>query len=107
MGFPGLLPAAAPAGHAAGMERLVSTAVASLPPLREDLRLHEAAPDKDGAPAWSIQDPVTNRFFRIGWLEFECLLRWPGNPAGIAEDIAGTTALAADQEQVEAFARFL
>jgi len=79
----------------------------SLPPLREDLRLHEAAPDKDGSPAWSIQDPVTNRFFRIGWLEFECLLRWPGNPASIAEDIANTTTLAAGQEQVEVFARFL
>ena len=43
------------------MERLVNAPAASLPPLREDLRLHEAAPDKDGAPAWSIQAPVTNR----------------------------------------------
>jgi len=85
----------------------VSLAAASLPPLREDLRLHEAAPEEDGSPAWSIQDPVTNRFFRIGWLEFECLLRWHGAPADIAQDIAGSTPLAADQEQVEAFARFL
>ena len=80
---------------------------ASLPPLREDLRLHEAAPDKDGAPAWSIQDPVTNRFFRIGWLEFECLLRWPGSPQAIAQNIADTTALDAHADQVEDFARFL
>lgn len=78
-----------------------------LPPLREDLRLHEAAPAKDGSPAWLIQDPVTNRFYRIGWLEFECLLRWPGAPAEIAADIAASTPLAADQEQVEDFARFL
>ena len=84
-----------------------SAAAATLPPLREDLRLHEAAPGKDGAPAWSIQDPVTNRFFRIGWLEFECLLRWPGNPEKIAQDIAATTPLAADKELVEDFARFL
>lgn len=84
---------------------------ASLMPLREDLCLHEAAPDKEGGPTWSIQDPVTNRFFHIGWLEFECLLRW-SNPATnsaakIAEDIAATTPLAIDQEQVEHFARFL
>ena len=85
----------------------MSTAIATLPPLREDLRLHDAQPDKDGAPAWSIQDPVTNRFFRIGWVEFECLLRWPGHPAQIAEDIANSTPLAVDEEQVEAFARFL
>lgn len=82
-------------------------AAISLPALREDLRLHEAAPGKDGAPAWSIQDPVTNRFFRIGWLEFECLLRWPGSPQEMAEDIAATTPLAADKELVEDFAKFL
>ncbi|TXH30279.1 MAG: HlyD family efflux transporter periplasmic adaptor subunit [Burkholderiaceae bacterium] len=82
-------------------------AAASLPPLREDLRLHEVAPGRDGEPAWSIQDPVTNRFYRIGWLEFECLLRWPGDPAAIADDIARTTPLAADKELVEDFARFL
>ncbi len=82
-------------------------AAETLPPLREDLRLHEAAPGKDGAPAWSIQDPVTNRFYRIGWLEFECLLRWPADPAAIAEDIARSTPLAADKELVEDFARFL
>ncbi len=80
---------------------------AALPPLRQDLRLHEASPDADGSPAWSIQDPVTNRFFRIGWMEFECLLRWPGDPAQIADDIAATTSMSVDAEQVEAFARFL
>jgi putative peptide zinc metalloprotease protein len=89
------------------MERLVTGADTMLPPLRQDLRLHEASPDKDGSPAWSIQDPVTNRFFRIGWMEFECLLRWPGNPAHIADDIAATTPMSVDVEQVEAFARFL
>ena len=80
---------------------------ATLPPLRQDLRLHKASPDKDGSPAWTIQDPVTNRFFRIGWLEFECLLRWPSNPEHIADDIAATTPLSVGAEQVEAFARFL
>ena len=85
----------------------MTAAAAPLPPLRQDLRLHKAAPDQDGSPAWSIQDPVTNRFFRIGWLEFECLLRWPGNPAQIADDIATTTPLSVETEQVEAFARFL
>lgn len=81
--------------------------VASLPPLREDLRLHESAPDRDGAPLWRIQDPVTNRFYSIGWLEFECLRRWPGSPRDIAEGIAGDTTLAATPAQVERFAAFL
>ena len=90
------------------MDGLVNPAPAArLPALRQDLRLHEAAPGKDGSPAWSIQDPVTNRFFRIGWLEFEFLLRWPGDAAQIADDVAATTPLAADKEMVEAFAGFL
>ncbi len=80
-----------------------------LPALREDLQLFESAPERDGAPSWTIQDPIDNRFFRIGWLEFECLLRWsmPGGPAAIAADIAHLTPLAAETGQVEAFADFL
>lgn len=75
--------------------------------LREDLRLHESGSDADGAPIWAIQDPVTNRFYRIGWLEYECLLRWPDDPQRIADDINANTALLVDAEQVEAFAQFL
>lgn len=76
-------------------------------PLREDLRLFESAPERDGTPTWAIQDPVSNRFYRIGWLEYECLLRWPGDPAAIAQDISRNTALNVDAELVEDFARFL
>lgn len=75
--------------------------------LREDLRLYEAAPDDDGAPGWVIQDPISNRFFRIGWFEYECLLRWPGDPERIAQDISQRTPMHVTQEDVEEFARFL
>lgn len=85
----------------------MNVAAAAFMPLREDLRLLEAAPDADGAPAWSIQDPVNNRFFRIGWLEFECLLRWPADPARIAVDISAATPLNVDAQTVENFGRFL
>lgn len=86
----------------------MSASAIQLAPLREDLRLHETGPDRDGAPTWSIQDPIRNRFFRIGWLEFECLLRWAdGDPARIADDIAANTPLAPDKSQVEDFVRFL
>lgn len=76
-------------------------------PLREDLRLHDSGPDRDGAPGWVIQDPVSNRFYRIGWLEYECLLRWPGDPARIAADISANTTLRVEAEHVLAFAEFL
>lgn len=88
------------------MDRLVSAAALPMP-LREDLRLHASSPEADGAPTWSIQDPLSNRFYRIGWFEFECLLRLPGDAAAIADDISRTTPLAADQDMVEGFVRFL
>ena len=78
-----------------------------LPPLREDLRVFEAASEADGAPAWVIEDPVVNRFYRIGWLEFECLLRWRGDARAVAGEIAGSTPLQPDPEQVAALAGFL
>ena len=73
----------------------------TVPALREELRLLPATPQPDGSPAWHVLDPVRNRFFRIGWLEFECLLRWSradqrATPQAIAEDIAAHTPLAAE-----------
>lgn len=78
-----------------------------LPPLREDLRLIEAAKGSNGEPSWMIQDTVLNRFYRIGWLEFECLLRWGQTPRRISEQIADATALKPDAEQVLEFRQFL
>lgn len=75
--------------------------------LRQDLRLYACGPGRDGAPGWVIQDPARNRFFRIGWLEYECLLRWPGSPAQIAADIEARTPLAVDDRQVSEFGCFL
>ncbi|SAK79564.1 multidrug resistance protein MdtN [Caballeronia hypogeia] len=77
------------------------------PALREDLRLSEASPGRNGEPAWVIQDIVVNRFYRIGWLEFECLLRWDRPPAQICSEIGQETALRPVIEQVIAFRAFL
>jgi putative peptide zinc metalloprotease protein len=88
------------------MDRLVSAA--ALPALREDLRLHAAASNADGSPAWVIQDPARNRFFRIGWLEFEMLARWhAGDAARVSAGVAAETPLAATPDDVAALAEFL
>ena len=47
-----------------------------LPRIRDELILFPAASNDDGTPAWIIQDPVTNRFYRIGWIDFELLIHW-------------------------------
>lgn len=82
--------------------------VAAVPPLRDELRLLPATPQADGSPSWQVLDPVRNRFFRIGWLEFELLLRWPlATGAAIAGAVAAETTLLASIEDVDALIRFL
>ena len=78
-----------------------------LPPLREDLRIFPGAAHADGSPAWIIEDPVRNRHFRIGWLEFECLQRWHLVPRRVAAQIRDATPLGAQDGQVLGFAAFL
>lgn len=78
-----------------------------LPPLREDLKLFPASANRDGSPAWVIQDPVSNRFFRVGWLEFEMLSRWRmRDPALVASAISADTPLQVKPEDVEAVGAF-
>ena len=77
--------------------------------MREDLKLFPAAGNRDGSPAWMIQDPVTNRFFRIGWIEFELLSRWSLNdPHAILNAVRQQTPLdpsLGDLEQLAGFFR--
>ena len=82
---------------------------APLPALRGDLALFPGAPGAGGTPAWLIHDRPRNRFFRLGWLESEMLVRWTATPdsAGMAERINRETTLRADVDQVEGFVRFL
>ncbi|MGK5077312.1 HlyD family efflux transporter periplasmic adaptor subunit [Janthinobacterium sp. HLX7-2] len=77
--------------------------------LREDLSLLPAPPGIDGAPHWHVHDAVRNRFFRIGWLEFELLSRWRGGMAAgeLCDAVARDTALAPDPEDVLAVQQFL
>lgn len=79
-----------------------------LPPLRTGLQLHPAAPHRDGSPAWTVQDPVSNQFLRIGWLEFELLLRWDlGSPQAVLEATARETPLAPTADELAALCEIL
>lgn len=79
-----------------------------LPPLREDLKLFPAASHSDGSPAWVIQDPISNAFFRLGWLEFELLSRWSlAVPQVILEVTAAETLLEPAAEELAHLYAFL
>ena len=79
-----------------------------LPAMREELRLLPAANNLDGSPAWMIQDPISNRFYRINWLDFEILSRWNnGGVDDIVNDINQHTTLQIEGEDVLELAGFL
>ena len=79
-----------------------------LPPLREELKLLPAAPNSDGSSAWMVQDPISNSFFRIGWLDFEMLLRWAyGSPEKIVSSVNNETTLDIEVTDVNDLKKFL
>lgn len=80
-----------------------------LPALREDLKLEAAPRGQDGTPHWHLVDPVRNRFFRLGWLEFELLARWRASAgaAHLCAQVARETALAPEPDDVQSLLQFL
>ncbi|MBD9356016.1 efflux RND transporter periplasmic adaptor subunit [Methylomonas albis] len=86
----------------------VVEAASALAPLREELHCLPGPQGFDGAPTWTLHDPANNRFFRIGWQEFEILARWAvGQTEAIAQAVNRETTLHIDADQVGEFAQFL
>lgn len=80
----------------------------TLPALREELTLHPGPNAADGAPTWSLQDPVRNQFFMIDWPTFEVLARWHlADAEAIVSAIAVDTTLELELQDIEDVQRFL
>jgi putative peptide zinc metalloprotease protein len=76
--------------------------------LREDLALLQGPRAYDGSPTWTLYDPAVHRYYRIGWLEFECLHRWGmGNAEQIATAIEKETPIDVEVTDIEQFSDFL
>ena len=76
--------------------------------LREDLALLQGPRAYDGSPTWTLYDPAVHRYYRIGWLEFECLHRWGmGNAEQIATAIEKETPIDVEVTDIEHFSDFL
>ncbi|MBF8271035.1 MAG: hemolysin D [Magnetococcales bacterium] len=79
-----------------------------LPSLREEISLYPGPHAADGSPTWTLHDPASNRFFRIGWREFEMLSRWDlHTPEAIAQAISAETTLRMTPRDVELFTQHL
>ena len=80
----------------------------ALPPLRDDLALLEGPRAFDGAPTWTVHDPVRNRYFRIGHAAFQLLSRWPlGDGRRLLAEVAANTTVQVDEADLDRLLRFL
>ena len=80
-----------------------------LPGLRQDLQLLPGELQVDGVPTWRIHDPVRNRFFDIGWIEFELLQRWREGATGgeLIAEVCASTPLHPTLDELTSLAIFL
>lgn len=80
----------------------------ALPSLRDDLGLIPGPAAEDGAPTWTIYDPVRNRYFRIGQSAFDLLSRWElGNPAAVLQAAGRNAPSGPSLADLEGFVQFL
>jgi putative peptide zinc metalloprotease protein len=79
-----------------------------LPKLRLGVTIAFGDYDFEGKPHWLIHDPGRNKFFIIGWVEHEILLRWStGSAETVITAINSETALQVDLNDIEALVKFL
>lgn len=80
-----------------------------LPQLRPDLQLTAAAPALDGAPQWTLADPLRGRYFKLGVAAMRLLRHWTLGDAGkvlrAANTEPGQTLGEADLEEMLRFLR--
>ncbi len=76
--------------------------------LRPDVNLYPSVPLANGSPTWVLHDQVGNRFFEIGWLEFEIISRWRLNNAqAIIAAVNRETALTIGENDIKRTGLFL
>ncbi|MFV0931168.1 biotin/lipoyl-binding protein [Pseudomonas jessenii] len=80
----------------------------SLPGLRADLQLSPAAPALDGAPSWTLADPVRGRYFKLGTTAMRLLRHWSlGEPEQVLQAANREPGLALDGTDLEQLLVFL
>jgi len=85
-----------------------TAAAASLLPLREEIAIFPGPAALDGSPSWTLHDPSSNRFYRLGWREFEMLSRWDsGTPAALTARVEAETTLRIAPHDVDDLVKFL
>ena len=47
-----------------------------LPPLRQEIRIDRGAALVNGAPSWTLFDPVRHSYYQLGRIEFQIFSHW-------------------------------
>ncbi|WND02937.1 biotin/lipoyl-binding protein [Temperatibacter marinus] len=82
--------------------------MAFLPEIRENIDLVDAGYDTMGAPQWRLHDPIRNRFFQIGWVEYNLLRFWGRmTPEQLLEKVSGRAALSLEMDDIEEMIEFI
>lgn len=80
----------------------------SLPALRDDLQLSEAAPAFDGSPQWVLNDPLRGRYFKLGEAAVRLLRHWSrGDAPRVLAAANGGAGRALGEGELEQLLRFL
>lgn len=83
-------------------------AALALPDLRDELAVLPGPAADDGAPTWTLHDPLANRYFRLPWPVFEVLSRWHlKDPQAVVEAVCRETTLHIELEDVMNVAEFM
>ena len=81
---------------------------ARLPALRKGLTYTFNDYDYEGKPQWLIHDSGRNKFFIIGWPDYEMLMRWKlSDPEDIVYAVNDETTLNIDTSDLENLIKFL
>lgn len=79
-----------------------------LPPLRADLQLSQAGPALDGAPQWTLADPLRGRYFKLGAPAMRLLRHWHlGDAEQVLRAANGEPGIALSNDDLEELLRFL
>ncbi|WP_196758009.1 efflux RND transporter periplasmic adaptor subunit [Stutzerimonas stutzeri] len=79
-----------------------------LPALRSDLQLSPAQPAFDGAPQWTLADPLRGRYFKLGAAAVRLLRHWAlGDPNRVLAAANAEPGLPLGEAELEDMLRFL
>jgi putative peptide zinc metalloprotease protein len=79
-----------------------------LPALRADLQLSPASPTLDGAPQWTLADPLRGRYFKLGAAAMRLLRHWQlGDAEHVLHAANREPGLSLGNSELEELLRFL